>query len=98
MISAHASPPTMERPPLDAGVLRSGVLALIAQIVGSMFMYDLVRTSPQTPLPRPWPNVLGAAPSLAANPSAIHRRHSIQSSSSCGPLGLSLKHGEKARD
>jgi hypothetical protein len=62
------SPPPMERSPLDAAVLRRGVLALIALIVGSMFMFDLVRSFPQTPLPRSRPSALGAAPSLAANP------------------------------
>jgi hypothetical protein len=41
MTSLH-SPPATERSPLDAGILRSGILALIA----------LVRPSPRTPLPR----------------------------------------------
>jgi hypothetical protein len=68
MTSPHVSPPPMERSPLDAGVLRSGILALIALIVGSMFTYDLVLSSPRTPLPRPRPSALAAAPVLAANP------------------------------
>jgi hypothetical protein len=60
--------PTSDRSePLDAGVVRAGVLAMLALIVGSMFTYELVRsTSPSTPLPRP--SASGAAPALAANP------------------------------
>jgi hypothetical protein len=68
MTSSHISPPPMEMQPLDVGVLRTGILALIALIVGSMFTYELVRFSPSTPLPRPRPSALGAAPVLAANP------------------------------
>ena len=68
MTSSHISPPPMERQPLDVGVLRIGILALIALIVGSMFTYELVRLSPSTPLPKPRPSALGAAPVLAANP------------------------------
>jgi hypothetical protein len=61
-------PPT-ERQPLDASVVRAGVLAMLAIIVGSMFTYELVRSaSPSTPLPRPRPSASGAAPALAANP------------------------------
>jgi hypothetical protein len=64
MTSSELSPPPTERQPLDAGVLRASVLALIALIVGSMFTYELVRsTSPSTPLPRP--SASGAAPVLA---------------------------------
>jgi hypothetical protein len=66
MTSSELSPPPTERQPLDAGVLRASVLALIALIVGSMFTYELVRsTSPSTPLPRPRPSASGAAPVLA---------------------------------
>ena len=68
MTSSHVFPPPMERKAVDAGVLRTGILALIALIVGSMFTYELVRFSPSTPLPRPRPSALGAAPVLAANP------------------------------
>ena len=70
MTSTHVSPPSMEQSPLDAGVLRAGILALVALIVGSMFTYDLVRSSPRTPLPRPRPSAFGAAPVLIANPVA----------------------------
>jgi hypothetical protein len=39
---------------------------MLAIIVGSMFTYELVRsTSPSTPLPRPRPSASGAAPVLA---------------------------------
>jgi hypothetical protein len=62
------SPPPMERSPLDAAVLRSGILALIALIVSSMLVFDLVRPFPQTPLPRPRPSALATSPSIAANP------------------------------
>jgi hypothetical protein len=37
MTSFELSPPPTERQPLDAGVLRTGVLAMLALIVGSMF-------------------------------------------------------------
>ena len=67
MTSPHVSAPLM-RSPVQVGVLRTGVLALISLIVGSMFAYDLVRSAPRTPLPRPRPSALGAAPALAANP------------------------------
>jgi len=70
MTSTNVSPPSMEQSPLDAGVLRAGILALIALIVGSMFTYDLIRSSPRTPLPTQRPSALGAAPVLVANPIA----------------------------
>ena len=67
MTSPERSPPPTDRQPLDAGVVRAGILAMLAQIVGSMFTYELVRsTSPSTPLPRP--SASGAAPALAPNP------------------------------
>ena len=69
MTFPHVSAPPM-RSPLQVGVLRTGVLALIALIVGSMFAYDLARSSPRTPLPRPRPSAFGAAPVLIANPVA----------------------------
>jgi hypothetical protein len=69
MTTSHAFSPPMERPVLDVGILRAGVLALIALIVGSMFAYDLVLSSPQTPLPRPRPNALGTA--------AVHTDHRV---------------------
>jgi hypothetical protein len=69
MIPAHISPPPMERQPLKVGVLRTGILALIALIIGSMFTYELVRFSPSPPLPRPRPSALGAAPVFADVPS-----------------------------
>ena len=68
MTPSDISLPPMERQPLDVGVLRTGILALIALIVGSMFTYELVRFSPSTPLPRPRPSALGAAPVVTANP------------------------------
>ena len=69
MTSPHVSPPPMQRSPLHVSVLRTGVLALISLIVGSMFAYDLVRSALRTPLPRPRPSALGAAaPALTANP------------------------------
>jgi hypothetical protein len=68
MTSSHISPPQMERQPLDVGVLRAGILALIGLIAGSMFTCALVRFSPSTPLPRPRPSVLGTAPVVTANP------------------------------
>jgi hypothetical protein len=70
MTSPELPPPPTERQPLDAGVVRAGVLAMLAIIVGSMFTYELVlrSTSPSTPLPRPRPSASGAAPALAANP------------------------------
>jgi hypothetical protein len=50
----RAIPPPTARQPLDAGVIRIGVLAMLALIVGSMLTYELVRSiSPSTPLPRP---------------------------------------------
>jgi hypothetical protein len=63
----HVSAPPTARSPRVASVVRGGVLALIALIVGSMFAYDLVRSSPQTPLPRPRPSA-GASAVLAAHP------------------------------
>jgi len=69
MTSSELSPPPTERQPLGAGVIRIGVLAMLALIVGSMLTYELVRsTSPSTPLPRPRPSASGVAPALAANP------------------------------
>ena len=66
MTFPEISPPPTERQPLDAGLVRAGVLAVLALIVGSMFAYELVRsTSPSTPLPRPRPSASGAAPALA---------------------------------
>jgi hypothetical protein len=62
MSSPEASPPPRDRPPLDAGAVRAGVLAMLALIVGSMFTYELVRsTSPSTPIPKPPPSAGGAA-------------------------------------
>jgi hypothetical protein len=58
----------MERQTLDAGFVRTGVLALIALIIGSMFTYDLVRFSPSTPLPPPRPSAVGTAPVVTADP------------------------------
>jgi hypothetical protein len=69
MIFPHVSAPPM-RSSLQVGVLRTGVLALVALIVGSMFAYDLARSSPRTPLPRSRPSAFGAAPVLIANPVA----------------------------
>jgi hypothetical protein len=69
MTSPEPTPPPTDRQPLDASVVRAGVLAMLALIVGSMFTYELVRsTSPSTPLPRPRPSASGAAPVLAADP------------------------------
>jgi hypothetical protein len=71
MTSSELSPPPTDWQPLDSGVVRTGVLAMLALIVGSMFTYELVRSaSPSTPLPPPRPSasVSGAAPALAANP------------------------------
>jgi hypothetical protein len=69
MTSPELTPPPTERQPLDAGLVRAAVLAMLAIIVGSMFTYELVRSaSPSTPLPRPRPSASGAAPALAANP------------------------------
>jgi hypothetical protein len=59
----------MERQPLDAGVVRTGILALIALIVGSMFTYELVRFSPSTPLPRPRPSAALATDPVGQLPS-----------------------------
>jgi hypothetical protein len=67
MTSSHISSPPIERQVLNVGILRAGVLAMIALIVGSMFAYDLV-LSWRTPLPRPRPSALGTAPALLANP------------------------------
>jgi hypothetical protein len=68
MTCSELSPPPTERQPLGAGVIRIGVLAMLALIVGSMLTYELVRsTSPSTPSPRPRPSASGAAP-LPANP------------------------------
>jgi hypothetical protein len=67
MTSSELSPSPTDRRPLDASVVRVGVLAMLALIVGSMLTYELVRsTSPSTPLPRPRPSASSAA--LAANP------------------------------
>jgi hypothetical protein len=68
MKSSHVSPPPMERQALDAGVVRTGVLALIALIVGSMLTYEVVGFSPSTPLPRPRPSVVGTAPVVTIDP------------------------------
>jgi hypothetical protein len=66
MTSPELSPPPTDRQPLDAGVVRAGVLAMLALIVGSMFTYELVRsTSPNTPIPKPRPSASSAAPVLA---------------------------------
>jgi hypothetical protein len=70
MTSPRVSPPSVERSPLDVGVLRTRILALIALIVGLIFVGDLVLSSPRTPLPRPRPSALGTAPVLAADPVA----------------------------
>ena len=48
MISPTYPPSSVERSPLDVGVLRTGILAFIALIVGSMFVYDLALSSPGT--------------------------------------------------
>ena len=67
MTSSELSPSPTDRRPLDDSVVRTGVLAMLALIVGSMLTYELVRsTSPSTPLPRPRPSASSAA--LAANP------------------------------
>ena len=69
MTSPERSPPPTDRQPLDARVVRAGVLATLALIVGPMLTYELVRsTSPSTPLPQPRPSANSAAPALAANP------------------------------
>jgi hypothetical protein len=69
MTSSELSPSPTDRRPLDASVVRTGVLAMLALIVGSMLTYELVRSiSPSTPLPRPRPSAGSAAPALAANP------------------------------
>jgi hypothetical protein len=53
MTSSELSPSPTDRRPLDASVVRTGVLAMLALIVGSMLTYELVRSiSPSTPLPR----------------------------------------------
>jgi hypothetical protein len=62
--SSELSPPPTDRQPLDAGVVRTGVLTMLALIVGSMLTYELVRST--SPLPRPRPSASSAA--LAANP------------------------------
>jgi hypothetical protein len=63
MTSPERSPPPTDRRPLDAGVVRAGVLAMLAVIVGSMFTYEIVRsTSPSTPIPKSRPSASGAAP------------------------------------
>jgi hypothetical protein len=52
-------------------VLRRSILAMLALILGSVLVYDLVRprlTSPSTPFPRPRPSAGGAAPVLATYP------------------------------
>ena len=67
MTSSHISSPPIERQILNVGILRAGVLAMIALIAGSMFAYDLVLSS-RTPLPRPRPGAVSAAPALLANP------------------------------
>jgi hypothetical protein len=53
MTSSELSPSPTDRRPLDASVVRVGVLAMLALIVGSM---------------RPRPSASSAAPALAANP------------------------------
>jgi hypothetical protein len=68
MTSSHVSPPPTERQALDAGVVRTGILALIALIVGSMLTYDLVRFWPSTPLPRPRSSAVGTAPVVTTDP------------------------------
>jgi hypothetical protein len=71
MASFRISQPPTEPQPLDAGVLRTGILAMLALILGSMLTYDLVRsrlTSPSTPFPKPRPSASGAAPVLATYP------------------------------
>ena len=72
MTFPHVSAPPM-RSPLQVGVLRTGVLALVALIVGSMFTYDLIRSSPRTPLPTPRPSALGA--DRSNNDGRRHRRN-----------------------
>jgi hypothetical protein len=71
MASSRTSPPPTEPKPLDAGVLRASILAMLALILGSMLAYDLVRprlTSPSAPFPRPRPSASGAAHVLATYP------------------------------
>jgi hypothetical protein len=58
----------MGRQALDAGVVRIGVLALIALIVGSMLAYEVVGLSPSMPLPRPRPSAVGTAPVVTIDP------------------------------
>jgi hypothetical protein len=66
MISPELLPPSTDRQPLDVGVVRASVLAMLALIVGSMLTYELVRsTSPSTPIPKPRPTASGAAPVVA---------------------------------
>jgi hypothetical protein len=63
MTSPELSPPPTDRQPLDADVVRAGVLAMLALIVGSMFTYEIVRsTSLSTPIPKPRPTASAAAP------------------------------------
>jgi hypothetical protein len=74
MASSHTSPPPTEKQPLDASILRTSILAMLALILGSMLAYDVVRprlASPSTPFPRPRPTASGAAPVFAANPEAM---------------------------
>jgi hypothetical protein len=68
MKPSHVSPLPTERQALDAGVVRTGVLALIALIVGLMFTYEVVGFSPSTPLPRPRPSAVGTAPVVTTDP------------------------------
>jgi hypothetical protein len=68
MTSSHVPPPPMERQTLDAGVVRTGVLALIALIVGSMLTYEVVGFSPRTPLPPQRPSAVGMAPVATTDP------------------------------
>jgi hypothetical protein len=87
MASRRAPPPPTERQPLDAGVLRISILAVLALILGSMLAYDLVRpwlTSPSAPFPRPRPSASGAAPVLAAYPAQRLLSTSAPTSSNTG--------------
>jgi hypothetical protein len=87
MASSRTSPPPTEPQPLDAGVLRTSILAMLALILGSMLAYDLVRprlTSPSTPFPKPRPSASGAAPVLATYPAPRSPSSSAPSPSNTG--------------
>jgi hypothetical protein len=87
MASRRTPPPPTERQPLDAGVLRISILAMLALLLGSMLTYDLVRSrliSTSTPFPRPRPSASGGAPVLAAYPTQRLPSTSAPTSSNTG--------------